>query len=191
MCLNIYELDPVYFVSAPGLAWQACLKKTKVELELLTDYDMILMIEKGIRGGICQSTYRYAKANNKYMKNYNKNIESSYIEYLDANNLYGWAMSQKLPVNDFKWIKKEELSKFNEDFIKNYDENGNIGYFLEVDINYPKELFNLHKDLPFLPESKKVNEIEKLICDVEDKYVIHIRALKQALNNGLRLKNIK
>ena len=106
MCLNIYELDPVYFVSAPGLAWQACLKKTKVELELLTDYDMILMIEKGIRGGICQATHRYAKANNKYMKNYDKNIESSYIEYLDANNLYGWAMSQKLPVNGFKWIKK-------------------------------------------------------------------------------------
>ena len=90
MCLDIYELDPTYFVSAPGLAWKACLKKTKVELELLTDYDMILMIEKGIRGGICQATHRYAKANNKYMKNYNKNIESSYIQYLDANNLYGW-----------------------------------------------------------------------------------------------------
>ena len=102
MCLNIYELDPVYFVSAPGLAWKACLKKTGVKLELKTDYDKILMIEKGIRGGICQATYSYAKANNKYMKNYNKNIESSYIEYLDASNLYGWAMSQKLPVNDFK-----------------------------------------------------------------------------------------
>ena len=107
MCLEIYGLDPVYFVSAPGLAWQACLKKTEVKLELLTDYDMILMIEKGIRGGICQATHRYAKANNKYMKNYDKNIESSYIEYLDANNLYGWAMSQKLPVKGFKWVKKK------------------------------------------------------------------------------------
>ena len=106
MCLNIYEIDPVYFVSAPGLAWQACLKKTGVKLELLTDIDMLLMVEKGTRGGICQATHRYAKANNKYMKNYNKNIESSYIQYLDANNLYGWAMSQKLPVNGFKWIKK-------------------------------------------------------------------------------------
>ena len=76
MCLEIYELDPVYFVSAPGLAWQACLKKTGVKLELLTDYDMILMIEKGIRGGICQATHRYAKANNKYMKNYDENLES-------------------------------------------------------------------------------------------------------------------
>ena len=94
MCLEKYELDPTYFVSAPGLAWQACLKKTRVKLELITDSDMILMIEKGISGGgICQATHRYAKANNKYMKNYNKKIESSYIEYLDANNLYGWAMS--------------------------------------------------------------------------------------------------
>ena len=119
MCLNIYELDHTYFVSAPGLAWQACLKKTEVKLELITDYDMILMIEKGIRGGICQASHRYAKANIKYMKNYDKNIESSCMQYLDANNLYGWTMSQKLPVNDFKWVKQEELSNFNEDFIKN------------------------------------------------------------------------
>ena len=89
ICLDIYGLDPVYFVSAPGLAWQACLKKTKVELELLTNIDMLLMVEKGTRGGICQAIHRYAKANNKYMKNYDKNNESSYIEYLDANNLYG------------------------------------------------------------------------------------------------------
>ena len=179
-------------MSAPGLTWQACLKKTGVKLELLIDYDMISMTEKGIRGGICQATYRYAKANNKYMKNYNKNIESTYIEYLDANNLYKWEMSQKLPVNDFKWIKKEKLSNFNEDFIQNYDENGNIGYFLEVDIDYPKELFNLHKNLPFLPESKKVNEVEKLICSIEnkEKYVIHIRSLKQALIKGLKLKKV-
>ena len=99
MCLEIYELDPVYFVSAPGLAWQACLKKTEVKLELLTDYQMLLMIEEGIRGGMCQSTHRYAKANNKYMKNYDKSIESSYLMYLDSNNLYGWAMSPKLPMN--------------------------------------------------------------------------------------------
>ena len=118
MCVGKHQLDPVYFVSAPGLVWQACLRKTGVKLELLTDTDMLLMVEKGTRDGICQATHRYAKANNKYMKNYNKNIESSYIQYLDANNLYGWAMSQKLPVNDFKWVKQEELSKFNEDFIK-------------------------------------------------------------------------
>ena len=92
-CLDIYGLDPEYFVSTPGLAWQACLKKTEIKLELLTDYDMILMIEKGMRGGICQATHRYAKANSKYMKNYDKNSESSYIEYLVANNLYRWAVS--------------------------------------------------------------------------------------------------
>ena len=97
MYLDKYELDPTYFVSAPGLAWEASLKKIGVKLVLLTDYDMILIIEKGIRGSICQATHRYAKPNNKYMKNYDKNIESSYIEYLDANNLYGWAMSQNFP----------------------------------------------------------------------------------------------
>ena len=118
MCLEIYELDPIYFVSAPGLAWQAYLKKTGVKLELITDYDMLLMIEKGIRGGICQATYRYAKANNKYMKNYDKTNESLCIEYLDENNFYGWAMSQKLPVNGFKWVKKNKLSEFNKEFKK-------------------------------------------------------------------------
>ena len=117
MCLDIYGLDPLYFVSAPGLAWQTCLKKTEVKLELSTDYEMILMIEKEISSGICEATHRYTKANNKYMKSYDKNIESSRIEYLGANNLYGWAMSQKLPTNGFRWV--EYLSQFNEDFIKN------------------------------------------------------------------------
>ena len=97
-CLEVYELDPVHFLSLPGLAWQACLKKANIELELLTEYDMLLMVEEGIRGRICHSIHRYAKANNKYMNNYDKNKESSYIQYLDANNLYGWAMSQKLPI---------------------------------------------------------------------------------------------
>ena len=109
MCLDIYELDPVYFVSAPGLAWQACLKTTEVRLELLTGYDMILMIEKGIRGAIYQAIHRYAQADNKYMKNYDKNIESSYLIYLDANNLYGWTKSQKLPIKGFKWVKQRKF----------------------------------------------------------------------------------
>ena len=102
MCLKEYELDPAHFLSLPGLAWQACLKKTNIALELLTDYEMLLMVEEGIRGGICHSIHRYAKANNKNMKNYNNNEESSYIQYLDANNLYDWEMSKKLPVNGFK-----------------------------------------------------------------------------------------
>ena len=104
-CIKIYELDPAHFLSAPGLAWQACLKKTKVNLELSTNFDMLLMVQKGIRDGICQAIHTYAKANNKYMKNYNEDTISSYLMYLDADNLYGWAMSQKLPINDFKWVE--------------------------------------------------------------------------------------
>ena len=96
MCLKVYELDPAHFLSLPGLAWQACRKKTNPKLELLTDCNMLLMVGEGIRGGICHSIHRHAKANNKYMKNYDNNEESSYIQYLDLNNLYGWAMSQKL-----------------------------------------------------------------------------------------------
>ena len=116
-CIKEYELDPAHFLPLPGLAlaWQACLKKTNIELELLTDHDMLLMVEEGIRGEICHSINRYDKAHNKYMKNYNNNEESSYIQYLDANNLYGWAMSKKLPVNGFKWIGNNEI---NEEFIK-------------------------------------------------------------------------
>ena len=127
-------------------------KKTNVSLELLTDVDMLLMIESEIRGGMCQSIYRYAEANNKYMKNYNKNIDSSYLMYLDANNLYGWVISKKLPVNGFKW--ENDLSRFNENFIKNDNENSDVGYFLEVDIEYPKQLWSYHKTYHFYLKEK-------------------------------------
>ena len=145
------------------------LQKTNVKLELLTDIDMLLMTEAEIRGGMCQSVHRYAKANNKYMKNYDKSIDSSHLMYLDANNLYGLAMSQKLPVNGFKW--ENDLSRFNERFIKSYNENSNKGYFLEVDVEYPKKIFSLHKDLPFLPERRKLEKIEKLVCGIENRKI--------------------
>ena len=189
-CLEVYELDPAHFLSLPGLAWQACLKETNVELELLTDYDMLLMVEEGIKGGICHSIHRYAKANNKYMKDYNKNIESSYIQYLDANNSYGWAMSQKLPKNNFKWV--EDTSIINEEFIKNYNENSYKGYILEVDVKYPKKLHDLHSDLPFLPKKMKIDKCKKPVCNLRNKkkYVVHIKSLKQALNHGLKFKKV-
>ena len=139
---------------------------------------------------MCQSTHGYAKANNKYLKNYDKSIESSFLTYLDANNLYGLEMSQKLSVKGFKW--ENDLSRFNERFIKNYNENRDAGYFLEADVEYPKKLFSSHIDLPFLPERKKLENIEKLFCSIEttEEYVIHIRALKQVLNYGLILKEM-
>ena len=176
-CIKTYELEPAHFLSAFGLAWQACSKKTELELELLTKNDMLLMVEKGTRGGICQAIHRYAKENNKCMKNY-------------ANNLYGWAMSQKLPVNGFEWV--EDLSQFKEDFIKNYNEGSNKGYFLEVHVEYLKKSFNLHSDLPFLSERNKVRKFNKLLFNVNDKknYVVHIKALKQALNYGLIPKKV-
>ena len=152
---------------------------------------MFITIEKGIRGGMCHAIYRYAKANNKYMKNY-KNIESSYVVYLDANNQYGRSMLQKLPEGGFKWIEEDELSKFDEKFIKHYDLNSDIGYILEVDVEYPKNLHKAHSDLPFLPERMKINKCSKLVCTLFDKenYVVHTRALKQALNHGLILKKV-
>ena len=126
MCLKIYNVDPAKFLLAPGLVGQAALRKAKVKLDLLIGIDMLLMVEKGIRGGICDSIYHYAKANNKYMKDYDENKESSYIQYWDVNNFFGWAMSQKLPGNNFGSIK--DTFQINENFIKSYREESGKGY---------------------------------------------------------------
>ena len=140
---------------------------------------MLLVVEKGITGRICNTTHQYAKANNKYIKDYDENKESSYLKYWNI------AMLQKLPINKFEWI--EETSQFNEDFIKNYNEESDEGYFLEVDVQYPEKLYDLHNDLPFLLEGKRLKKVEKLVTNFLDKnkYVIHIRNLNQALNHGL------
>ena len=165
-CIKTYKLDPAYFLSLSGLAWQACLKRTGVKLELISDIDVLLMIEEGIKGGICHSVLN-TKANNKYMKDYDENKDDSFLLYTDYNNLYGKAMSEKLPVDVFEWI--EDITKVDQDFIKNYDEDSDVGYFIKADIEYPKELHNKHSDLPFLLEIMKVNKCKKLVCNLYDK----------------------
>ena len=122
------------------------------------------MVEKGSRGGICHAIHRYAKVNNKYMEEYDKNKESSYLKQCDVNNLYGWAISQKLSINNFEWI--EDMSQFNKDFIRNYNEESDEGYYLEFDVQYPEKLHELHNDLPFLPERMKIERVEKLVTNL-------------------------
>ena len=154
------------------------------------DYDMLLMIEEGIRGGICHAIHRYAKANNHYMKDYDKNKESSYIQYLEANNLYGAAMSEKLPMRGFNWVT--DISKIDEEFVKNYDKNSGKGYVLEVDVDYLSELHELYSDMPFLPKRMVIDNTKKLGCNLYNKknYVVHISILKQALDHGLKLRKV-
>ena len=124
------------------------------------------MVEEGIRGGICHSIHRYVKVNNKYVKNCDENKESSYIQYLEASNLHGWAMAQKLPVNGFKWVKN--TSKIDEEFIKNYDKDSDKEYILEVEVKYPRKLHDSHSDLPFLPKRMKIDKCKKLVCNLSN-----------------------
>ena len=145
-CMEYYGLDPCHYFSAPGLSWDACLKMTDIKLELISDVDMYNFIEKGLRGGLSVITHRKATANNKYMKNYDVNKPMTYIPYLDANNLYGWAMKQFLPYGGFKWINPEEFE------LQNVKYNSEIGHILEVDLDYPKELHDLHNEYPYCPE---------------------------------------
>ena len=190
ICLKIYGLDPVYYFTAPGLAWDACLKITGIDLELLSDVNMLLMFEKGIRGGISIISNRYGKANNKYMrKGFNKNKPSKYLIYLDANNLYGCAMSEKLPTHGFKWLTVGEIEKIYE----NRHNLNKMPCILEVDLEYPENLHDLHNDYPLCPEKVKCkNEVEKLIPNLRDKkkYVLHYKNLIQCLDMGLKIKNI-
>ena len=159
LCEKNYELDPAHFFTVPGMAWDAMLKITGIKLELLEDVDMLLMIEKGIRGGISNAFKRYAKANNKFMKDFDPAEKSSFIVYLDANNLYGWAMSKPLPVGEFEWMAEADLENW-ERFV---DEEG-IGCILEVDLEYPVELHDFHNDFPLAPEKMILgkNKVEKL-----------------------------
>ena len=191
ICLKNYGLDPVYYYTAPGLAWDAMLKMTKINLELLSDIDKLLMIEKGIRGGISIISNRYGKANNKYMKDYNKKEASKYLMYVDANNLYGWAMSQKLPVHSFEWMTDKEIKNlFKVQVVQFWERTSCI---LEVDLEYPEELHDLHNDYPLCPERVECDKgIKKLIPNLGHKknYVVHYKTLMQYLNLGMELKKI-
>ena len=187
-----YGLDPSHFYTAPELAWKACLKKTGIKLELLNDPDMLLMFENGIRGGITRLVHRWAAANNPYMgSEYDSSEPIEYLQYLDANNLYGWVMSQPLPTGGFHWV--EVRKDWNpKDIINKLMVVKDHGYLLEVDVSYPRELHDYHNDLPFICEKMKVGGVEKLVPNLyyKTKYAIHIKALAQAIEHRLVLEHI-
>ena len=153
VCMENYGLDPTHFYTTPGLVWQARLKETGVKLDLITDPDMLLMFEREIRGGITQVVKRYMKANNKYMNDYDRKESSRYFQYLDANNLYGWAMSQPLPTGGFKWVDIEQEE------VKELSVREDQRYLMEVNVVYPKELHDKYNDLPCVVGSKLVELI--------------------------------
>ena len=192
VCLDTYKLDPAHYYTAPGLSWDAFLKMTGVNLELLSDPDMLLMVERGIRGGISMISNRYGEANNKYMEGgFDKSKPSKYIQYLDANNLYGSAMSKKLPTHGFKWMTCKEMETlFEQQELRTWNKTP---CFLEVDLQYPEKLHDLHNDYPFCPEGVKCkNNVEKLIPNLRDKkkYVLHYKNLIQCIRYGMKLTRI-
>ena len=212
MCLNYYRLDPAYYLTLPNYSWNAFLSLTGVKLQQIHIKEMYEMIEHGLRGGMTQCSFKKVEANNKYMnEDYDESKPSSYISYLDANNLYGLAMCKKLPYDDFKW----HYGRMDEKRVVKYNDDDDIGYILEVDLDYPKELHDLHKDYPLAPEIMSISEnmlsqvqkdihkyyygksasdekTNKLVLNVMDKnkYVLHISALKFYLQHGLRLKKV-
>jgi len=190
-CLQAYGLDPCHYYTTPGLSWDCMLLKTKVKLDLPQDYDVILFLEQAKRGGISQCSGRKGEANHALMKNYDKTKPTTTLAYWDANNLYGWALSQPLPIGGFEWIDEWDLSELN-DYI---DPPEGIGYFLEVDLAYPPgELHDWHNDYPLAPEHKcpPKGKIPKLLCHLNDreKYVIHYSTLKCYLDLGMKLEKI-
>ena len=208
-CLEYYKLDPCHYFTSPGLSWDAMLKMTNIKLELMTDIDMFQFIEKGLRGGISYIANRYGEANNKYMKEYDEKAPSKYIMYLDANNLYGWAMSQYLPTGGFKWMTEKQINKID---LAKYKDDSKKGLILEVDLEYPKKLHDLHNDYPLAAEKLKVKNdmlsdyskrisdkynistglVQKLLPTLSNKknYVLHYRNLQLYISLGLKLTKI-
>ena len=208
-CMQYYKLDPCHYFTSPGLSWHAMLKMTNIKLELMTDVDMFQFIEKGMRGGVSYITNRYGKANNKHMKEYDEKAPSKYIMYLDANNLYGWAMSQYLPTGNFKWMTNKEIEQIN---LGKYKADGKKRLICEVDLECPQELHDMHNDYPVCPEKVKVSNdmlsgyckkiaekykisiglVSKLIPTLREKkeYVLHYRNLQLYLDLGLKIKKV-
>ena len=208
-CLQYYKLDPCHYFTSPGLSWDAMLKMTNIKLELMTDIDMFQFVEKAMRGGVSYIANRYGKANNKYMKEYYEKTPSKDLMYLDANNLCGWAMSQYLPTGNFKWMSKKKIDQLD---LAKYKDDSKRGLILEVDLEYPQELHNLHNDYPIAPEKVKVTEdmlsnyckkiatkynistglVQKLIPTLRDKekYVLHYRNLRLYTDLGLKIKKV-
>ena len=153
-CLQYYKLDPCHYFTSPGLSWDAMLKMINIKLELMTDVGMFQFFEKRMRGGVSYIANRYGKANNKYMKKYDEKAPSKYIMSLNANNLYGWTMSQYLPTGNFKWMSDKEIKQID---LGKYKADDKMGLILEGDLEYPHELQNLHNDYPVCPEKVKVS----------------------------------
>ncbi|XP_060861776.1 uncharacterized protein LOC132938774 [Metopolophium dirhodum] len=190
LCLSTLELDPAHYMTAPGFAFDCMLKYTKVKLSRLKEYNMLLFFEKSIRGGICQSTKRYVKANIPNIEglDYNANEPITWITYLDCVNLYGKSMLTELPFKDFEWV-----DDLNIDVTKIADDS-EVGYILDVDIEYPKHLHKYHNDFPFLPfnECPPNSKVEKLLTTLSPKknYIVHYKNLKQAISHGLKVVKI-
>ncbi|XP_056645117.1 uncharacterized protein LOC130450634 [Diorhabda sublineata] len=186
---EIYGLDPHWYYTMPSYTWDCMLKYTKCKLQILKDVDMILFMEKAIRGGVSMCCNRYSEANNEYLPNYNPSKPSKSLLYLDVNNLYGWAMTEALPYGHFKWL--ENFDNFN---VMEIADDAEEGFILQVDLEYPKRLHDLHRDIPFCPEHRipPVSKLPKLMTTLFDKkeYILHYRNLKQALEHGFVLKKI-
>ncbi|GFX28916.1 uncharacterized protein TNCV_3029591 [Trichonephila clavipes] len=187
--MQTYKLDPCWYFTTPALSWDVILLHTKVAIELFTDYDMLLFIEKGVRGGISQCCNRYAIANNRYMSNFNPDDEIKYLMYFDANNLYGYAMSKYLPLKDFVWSDND----LTEQDILNLSDESDVGYILEVDLEYPSDLHDKHSDFPLAPENKPPPNCKepRLLTTLEPKtkYVLHYSNLKLYLKLGRKQLN--
>ncbi|KAL5259617.1 hypothetical protein ACHWQZ_G009911 [Mnemiopsis leidyi] len=204
LCLNFYELDPCHYLSLPGFTWDAMLKMTGVQLELITDVDKYNFVEKNLRGGVCTINHRHFTANNTYLDNFDSKQKTSFIHYIDANNLYGASMSRPLPTGNFRWLTRPQIESLR---LMDLDPDGNICYILEVDLKYPEHLHDLHNDYPLAVEKKAIRKdqlsqfnmdcleavsekftpTEKLCPDLtgKTKYVMSLRNFQLCVTHGL------